>query len=363
VKLHCNQVKETCMLQTIEEIKKADLSAPGVINGVDNPNLLSVDSTTPFATKTDMVVSKDDITSGENYTPAKEEKKEEKEVKEVVVKKEEKEEKVAESTKEEKKLEEEVFAKKTSAEETTVETDSKPVKERIGKLTKRWRTAERVAETVSTKLRAAEDRIKELERNTPLSDKPKEEDFETMVEFVEALTDWKVENGLKGQKSTIAKETAEDVKKQTVDTAEEELNKVTVKGREKYEDYDTFVFSEDLTLTADMLEVITLSDIAEEVLYHLGKNPDIAVEISEMSSVKAAREIGKLEMELSALIPKPNTASDGALIVDGKVVPKATAKKLTKTPEPITPVKTTGITQKDPNDMSPKEYRAWREKK
>ena len=344
------------MLQTIEEIKKADLSAPGVINGVDNPNLLSVDSTTPFATKTDMVVSKDDITSGENYTPAKEEKKEEKEVKEVVVKKEEKEEKVGKSVKEE---------EEKSTEETTLETetDSKPVKERIGKLTKRWRTAERVAETVSTKLRAAEDKIKELERNTPLPDKPKEEDFETMVEFVEALTDWKVENGLKGQKSTIAKETAEDVKKQTVDTAEEELNKVTVKGREKYEDYDTFVFSEDLTLTADMLEVITLSDIAEEVLYHLGKNPDIAIEISEMSPVKAAREIGKLEMELSALIPKPNTASDGALIVDGKVVPKATAKKLTKTPEPITPVKTTGITQKDPNDMSPKEYRAWREKK
>jgi len=356
VKLHCNQVKETCMLQTIEEIKKADLSAPGVINGVDNPNLLSVDSTTPFATKTDMVVSKDDITSGENYTPAKEEKKEEKEVKEVVVKKEEKEEKVGKSVKEE---------EEKSTEETTLETetDSKPVKERIGKLTKRWRTAERAAETANTKLRAAEDKIKELERNTPLPDKPKEEDFETMVEFVEALTDWKVENGLKGQKNTTTKESAEDVKKQTADTAEEELNKVTIKGREKYEDYDTFVFSEDLTLTADMLEVITLSDIAEEVLYHLGKNPDIAVEISEMSPVKAAREIGKLEMELSALIPKPNTASDGALIVDGQVVPKATAKKLTKTPEPITPVKTTGITQKDPNDMSPKEYRAWREKK
>lgn len=347
------------MLQTLEEMKKADLSAPGVINGVDNPNLLSVDSTEPFVTKVDAVASDDDIDTGKGYAPAKKEEKEEKEEVEVKV---EKKEKVVES---EKKVETGLTADAKKLEPVdTNESDSKPVKERIGKLTKRWRTAERAAETANTKLRAAEEKIKELENKVPSTDKPKEEDFDTITEFVEALTDWKVENGLKSQKSIVAKETAEDAKKQSATTAEEELNKVTVKGREKYVDYDDLVFNEDLIITADMLEVITLSDIAEEVLYHLGKNPDIAADISEMSPVKAAREIGKLEMELTATIPKPNTASDGALIVDGQVVPKAvTNKKLTKAPEPITPVKTTGITQKDPNTMSPKEYRAWREKK
>ena len=37
-------------------------------------------------------------------------------------------------------------------------------------------------------------------------------------------------------------------------------------------------------------------------------------------------------------------------------------KKVTKTPEPITPVRTTGAVDKDPAQMSMKEYRAWRER-
>ena len=43
------------MLQTMEEIKKADMNPGMIINGVDNPNLLSVDSTTPVVTDADVI--------------------------------------------------------------------------------------------------------------------------------------------------------------------------------------------------------------------------------------------------------------------------------------------------------------------
>jgi len=74
-----------------------------------------------------------------------------------------------------------------------------------------------------------------------------------------------------------------------------------------------------------------------------------------MTPLKAAKEIGKIELALSKPAKKE--------VKEEKVekVEKPPVKKLTKTPEPITPVKADGIIEKDPSQMSMKEYRKWRE--
>ena len=72
-----------------------------------------------------------------------------------------------------------------------------------------------------------------------------------------------------------------------------------------------------------------------------------------MTTLKAAKEIGKIEARLVEGEKKPE---------EKKAEPSAPAKKLTQTPEPIEPVRSTGATEKDPSQMSPKEYRAWRER-
>ena len=45
------------MLQSLDEVKKVELDTTGVMNGVDNANLMSVDSITPVQTDTDELTS------------------------------------------------------------------------------------------------------------------------------------------------------------------------------------------------------------------------------------------------------------------------------------------------------------------
>jgi len=333
------------MLQTMDEVKKADLSTGQMINGVDNANLMSVDSTEPFKTKVDVVVSDEE----KEVSPEGEVKVEAKEVKEETP---------------------------TSTPATEVKPDepvTEPVKEvtddkgsfekRIGKLTKKYRTAERERDYEREKRAEVEKELKKLKLAVPATDKPNVEDYEDTPSFLEALTDWKVEQKLRIQQDDTVKETTEVRDREAVAEIEETLDAIGDRGREKYDDYETLVFDKDLSLTQGMIETIILSDIAEEILYYLGQHPDQAMLLSEMTVLKAAKEIGKLEVELSAAIPKPSVSSDGTVNPDDKTV-KVTPikKKTTKTPEPIETVKATGTTDKDPAKMSPKEYRAWRER-
>jgi len=332
------------MLQTMEEIKKADMNPGMIINGVDNPNLLSVDSTTPVVTDAD-VIKKEEETKPEVKTAEKEPEK-----------------KAEDKKEEEKKVEEKAKDEPPKASAENTDKDKKEVKEddlkdpvekRIGKLTKKWRTTERERDFERAKRLEAETELAKLKSQIPSADKPKRDDFEDEAEFLEALTDWKVESKLKTHSEVVTKKIGEDAEKQAATEIEQELEEISEKGQDKYEDYSTVVFDKDLVLTQGMVETALLTDIAEDILYYLGKNPDISAAIGEMSALKAAKEIGKIEARLVAEKKKPD---------EKKADPPAPAKKLTQTPEPIDPVRSTGAIDKDPSQMSAKEYRAWREK-
>mgnify|MGYP001239205959 FL=1 len=332
------------MLQTMEEIKKADMNPGMIINGVDNPNLLSVDSTTPVVTDAD-VIKKEEETKPEVKTAEKEPEK-----------------KAEDKKEEEKKVEEKAKDEPPKASAENTDKDKKEVKEddlkdpvekRIGKLTKKWRTTERERDFERAKRLEAEAELAKLKSQIPSADKPKREDFEDDEEFLEALTDWKVESKLKTHSEVVTKKIGEDAEKRAATEIEQELEEISEKGQDKYEDYSTVVFDKDLVLTQGMVETALLTDIAEDILYYLGKNPDISAAIGEMPALKAAKEIGKIEARLVAEKKKPD---------EKKADPPAPAKKLTQTPEPIDPVRSTGAIDKDPSQMSAKEYRAWREK-
>jgi hypothetical protein len=328
----------------MEEIKKADMNPGMIINGVDNPNLLSVDSTTPVVTDAD-VIKKEEETKPEVKAAEKEPEK-----------------KADDKKEEEKKVEEKAKDEPPKASAENTDKDKKEVKEddlrdpvekRIGKLTKKWRTAERERDFERAKRLEAETELAKLKSQIPSADKPKREDFEDDEEFLEALTDWKVESKLKTHSEVVTKKIGEDAEKQAATEIEQELEEISEKGQDKYEDYSTVVFDKDLVLTQGMVETALLTDIAEDILYYLGKNPDISAAIGEMPALRAAKEIGKIEARLVAEKKKPD---------EKKADPPAPAKKLTQTPEPIDPVRSTGAIDKDPSQMSAKEYRAWREK-
>lgn len=109
-------------------------------------------------------------------------------------------------------------------------------------------------------------------------------------------------------------------------------------ARERYTDYDAVTRNPNVAITPDMAEVIRDSDVGPEIAYHLGKNPQEAMRLAQLSPMRRAVEMGKLEARLTA--------------------PKPVAKQ---PPAPLQPV--TGIAaggSRDPGSMSMSEYAAWR---
>jgi hypothetical protein len=109
------------------------------------------------------------------------------------------------------------------------------------------------------------------------------------------------------------------------------------KASERYPDFQAVVSNPTLPINDAMAEFIADSDHGAEVAYFLGKNPTKAAQIAQMSPIKAARELVRLEAELSQ---PPKTSS---------------------APPPINPIgsnKSSG--QKDPADMSQAEFAKWR---
>jgi hypothetical protein len=57
------------------------------------------------------------------------------------------------------------------------------------------------------------------------------------------------------------------------------------------------------------MEVVLESDKPEALLYHLGKNPDLAAELTDLSPTQLARKLDRIERDMaSALKPKSSNA-------------------------------------------------------
>jgi hypothetical protein len=309
------------MLKSLEELNKAEIKAGVVVNGVDSPNLISVDSTEPIETSADVELSD-------------EEKKEE-----VDILEEKKEKKVVEkSKKEEEKVED------SPESEFDAESDSPTVVKRIGKLTKKMRTAERERDFEKEKRFEAEAKLKELLSKVSDPAKPSKEDFDDEDAYIEALTDWKIENKLKASQKEMVEEVEEtDARKEYI-AAYEGLDEAMARGKEKYKDFAELTLNKDLILSTDTVQILLDTEIPEEIMYYLASNSDVSEKISGLDPVRAAKEIGKIEVKLSKGVEST-----------------VKHKKQSSAPEPISPVKVTATSEKDPNKMSPREYRAWRE--
>lgn len=148
--------------------------------------------------------------------------------------------------------------------------------------------------------------------------KPSADDFETHAEYVEALTDWKVE-----QK---AKALEEKQRKAALETEQQKLQSAhltRVKSfAEKTADFEEVIADvEDIPVSAAVQEIIVTSENGPELMYELAKNRAEFERISKLPPLAAAREIGRIETRIAA-----------------KASEKPEPKKLTKAPPPPKPV-------------------------
>lgn len=212
----------------------------------------------------------------------------------------------------------------------STEEPNKGLQKRINKMTKKMRDAQREAEHWRNEAL----KNQQAQEQAPPAEKPKQQDFNSDAEFIEALTDWKVEQSNKAQRETQQEQTQQ----QSINEKRQAFTKSAKEVAKKYDDFNDVVGNENLAISETMEQVILESDIGPEIAYHLGKNLDIALDIAQMPPHMAAREIGKIEARLSM----------------------PAQKKTTSAPPPLKPLGSKNSSKPDPRKMSTEDWIKWR---
>ena len=214
-----------------------------------------------------------------------------------------------------------------------------PADKRISQLTWKFREQERRADALERELREIRQqsapKSEAIEYPTLESVGYDEAKFRQAVDDYYAKTiDTRLSDSLQKQRRATEEETRTKEQQQR-------SSQFFSKGVELADDFYDVVTDENVMVTDVMADTLMSIEKGPELLYHLAKNPSEAARIADLSPYQQAVEIGRLEARMS--FPKP--------------------KKTSSAPDPIKPVRAGGESvSKDPDQMSMKEYVAWRER-
>jgi len=180
------------------------------------------------------------------------------------------------------------------------------------------------------------------EPQPPAANRPDPAKFDDYSDYVEALTEWKVENKRREWERENQQRVASTEHQQKMAALHSKINE----GYAMYEDFEEIAMAENLPITETITEVLAECEMPAQVVYYLGKNRTEAIALSRMTPIAAARQIARIEAAISASPQEP-------------AKPK---KTVTAAPAPIKPVGSGPATlNKDPAKMSQKEFEQWRE--
>lgn len=180
---------------------------------------------------------------------------------------------------------------------------------------------------------------KAVEIKVEAAGKPKSDSFKTHEEYVEALTDWKLEQREKANEQKAREAQVKTEFQKNADTFKSRIEEF----KKNADDFDELMNDVTVAVPPYVQEIFLTSENGPALMYELAKNPKELERISRLSPIPAAIEIGKLEAKLA------------------KTSEKAESKetKTTKAPEPVKPVGAKGGSAKksidDPN-LSQKEF-------
>lgn len=210
------------------------------------------------------------------------------------------------------------------------------VSKRIDELVKLREEARRDAEywrKVALEKLEAEKGKAPVKTETPVNaGKPSQDMFKTYDEYVEALTDWKLQE-----------KTRNDAEARRIDEEGRRLAGRIAKAEEKYPDFKAVALNPDVPISPAMYSALVESEAGADIAYWLGKNPNEAGRIAALSPIAAVKEIGRLELRLSGQNAGP--------------------RRVSQAPAPVRTVSgSDGAVEKAPAEMSMEEYKAWRER-
>ena len=197
-----------------------------------------------------------------------------------------------------------IFADKT-AKDTETDDDADPDEEVLPEPKSRGKNAQaRIAEL--TRLRHDAERERDFYKglatqNAPPSPngataEPDPEDFDSDIEAARALARFDRQQ----EQATSASEREQIIRGALWEAKVEAVS-------EALPDFSEVVGKSDLDVT-NIREAIMESARGPELAYHLATNPDLAKRLNEMSPLKAALELGKLETQLTAPVKAASKA-------------------------------------------------------
>lgn len=224
--------------------------------------------------------------------------------------------------------------------EQVLQLTEKQLQERLDATAAKVRAkAERKADREIAKIR---EELQALKVNaTPVlssDDRPTLDQFDSYDEYTLALADWRFEQKQKEQEEKQSKASKE---REQTERVEKFADKVA-DFKAKTADFDSVVEEiSDMPMNQAVFEAVAESDFTGELTYHFGKHPEVLDKLNKLSPIQAAREIGKLEAQLSAPAP---------------------AKKTSNAPSPITPVSSRSSDSGLSDNLSTEEWIARRNK-
>lgn len=222
-------------------------------------------------------------------------------------------------------LEPEAKETEPTPEDDTSDVKSKPNKleKRFSEITQKARDAEEKANREAEARVKAEKELQELRSKLqpPVEDEelkePNREDYTDAFEYAKDLADYAAKNAIK-QRDLEEQQKRANAEREVVIT---NWQKQLEAARAELPDFDDMLASTDAVVPDHIRDAIIESDVGAKVLYHLADNPDIAAKLTEMSPAKAYVELGKL---IATFGTKPQVEQ---------------VAKVSKAPQPITPVK------------------------
>jgi hypothetical protein len=209
-------------------------------------------------------------------------------------------------------------------------------KRRIEKLNSKISQAEQEREYWRQQALKAQAQPQAKPQATP-EGKPSPENFESHDDYVEALTDWKLDQKLQAQS---VKQRESQIKSEHQARVDAHINRVQAFAK-NHEDFEEAMEDvDDIPISIAVQEIILESENGPELMYELAKNRKEFERICALPALAAARALGRFESKLS----------------------KQQETKTTKAPPPIRPVgsKSSSGVNKKPEDMDFQEYKRWR---
>lgn len=175
--------------------------------------------------------------------------------------------------------------------------------------------------------------------------KPKLEDFDSVEEHTDALTDWKLEKRDHDKAARVAAERAQTEARTLI----EAWTKRETAAKESHADYDDVLkLVAEIKLSPAHQVLFLESEAGAEIAYQLATNPDELKKFAALSPTAAARMFGRLEVSHEGTVAAPQQSET----------------RVSNAPKPPRTLsgRTAGVAAKlDPSKLSNAEYRKARE--